>query len=267
MITKRITGITIITTWLFVTACTKNDLVPFTQPPSVYFGPPTVFGTAKTSMDYSFAKYPSRQVDTIQLQVSVMGNAAPSDREINVIVADTSIANATEGVEFKLLPPYIMPANAYSTTIPVVVFRTDAMDSLTYTFVLKMAAGKDFAPGIEAQSAFRIRLAYLQKPDSWDNFSNSEGWAKYSGNLGTWTRTKYRLVLDALYNPASDTTITEFPWSRFSPPPVYTQYRQIIKNYILKNYPGNYSVPIGIGPTLTDPDANNAVIQVAPANY
>jgi Domain of unknown function (DUF4843) len=260
----RISGLAAI---LFAGGCTKNELIPFTQPASVYFGKPTVFGTAQTSMDYSFAKYPSRTVDTLKLPVSLLGDASPADRVINVVVADTSIANATNGVEFKLIPPYKMPANAYSTTIPVVVYRTGAMDSLAYTFVLKLAATSELGVGIAAQSQYRIRLAYLQKPESWDRYANSEGWAKYAANLGTWTRTKYKVVLEALHNPVSDTTITEFPFSRFQPPAIYTQYLQIIRNYILTKYPGNYSNPIGIGATLRDPDANNAVIQVGPANY
>jgi hypothetical protein len=263
----KVIPVTALAALLFLAACTKNELIPFTQPASVYFGSPTVFGTPKTSVDYSFAKYPSRSVDTIKLTVSLLGDAAAFDREIKVQVADTSIANATNGVEFKLLPPYKLPANAYSATIPVVVYRTGPMDSIAYTFVLKLAASEQLGVGISAQSQYKVRLAYLQKPTSWDVYNGSEGWAHYPANLGTWTRAKYKLVLAALHNPISDTTITEFPSSRFQPPAVYTQYLQMVKNYILKNYPGNYSVPLGVGPTLRDPDANNLVIQVGPSNY
>jgi hypothetical protein len=75
------------------------------------------------------------------------------------------------------------------------------------------------------------------------------------------------VVLDALYDPVSDTTISEFPFSRFGPPAVYIQYLQLVKNYIRTKYPGNYSIPRGIGATLRDPDNRDSVIQVGPSNY
>ena len=116
----------------------------------------------------------------------------------------------------------------------------------------------------------KIKTAYLQKPPTWGEPTGFP-WAGYINNFGTWTRTKYKVILDALYDPVGDTTITEFPLGTRAVnqfPPVYTQYLQIVKNYIRTNYPGNYSTPIGIGATLRDPDMpNNPVIQVGPANY
>jgi hypothetical protein len=252
---------------LLLSSCETNQLVPFEQPASVYFGSPTVFGTAVMSKDYSFAKYPNRTTDTIRIPVSLLGEASAKDREITVVPADSSIVNARPGIEYKLLTPYKLPANAYSTTIPVVVYRTGNMDSLTYTLILKIVANEDLQPGVNAQTQYRINIAYLQKPADWDRYANAEGWAKYSANFGTWTRTKYKVVLEALYSPSGDTSITNFPGQRFSPPPIFAQYLQIVKNYIKTKYPGNYSTPLGIGPTLRDPDAGNEVIQVGPANY
>jgi len=109
-------------------------------------------------------------------------------------------------------------------------------------------------------------VGYLQKPPTWGEIGGSQ-WAGYSSNFGTWTKTKYKVILDALYDPTSDTTVSEFPANRFAAPAVYLQYLQLVKNYIRTKYPGNYSTPLGVGPTLRDPDANNAVIQVGPANY
>jgi hypothetical protein len=106
----------------------------------------------------------------------------------------------------------------------------------------------------------------LQKPATWGEIGGIQ-WAGYGPNMGTWTKTKYKLILEALYDKTSDTTVTEFPYSRFSAPAIYIQYLQLTKNYILAKYPGNYSVPEGIGPTLRDPDANNQVIKVFPSNY
>ncbi len=252
---------------MLVSACKTNQLIPFEEPDAVYFGNPTVIGTANMLTNYTFAKYPNKTADTIKIPVSLLGDPAGQDREISVVAVDSSIVTAHPGIEYKLLPPYKMPANTVSTTIPVVVYRTPGMDSLTYTLLLKIEGNHELQAGISAQTMYRINIAFLQKPADWDIYAGSEGWAKYPANFGTWTRTKYKVVLDALYSPTGDTSITNFPGQRFQPPAIFAQYLIIVRNYIKTNYPGNYSTPLGIGPTLRDPDANNAVIQVGPANY
>lgn len=252
---------------LSLAGCEPNQLIPFEQPSSAYFGNPTISGAPVMETSYTFAKYPNRQADTLQIPVSIYGEPAGQDREIGITAVDSSIANATQGIEYKLLPPYKMPANKVKTTIPVVVYRTGAMDSVVYTFLLKIKATADLQAGIAAQNMYRVNVAFLQKPIDWDVYANTQGWAGYSANFGTWTRTKYKVVLDALYSPSGDTSITSFPGQRFQPPPIFNQYLIVVRNYIRTHYPGNYSTPLGVGPTLRDPDANNAIIQVGPANY
>ena len=257
----------LLATMVLLSSCKSNQLIPFEEADAVYFGGPVVFGQAKMESSYTFAKYPNKTVDTFWLPISLVGFPAGQDREILIEPVDSSIVNATNGKEYKLLPPYKLPANMVSTSIPVVLYRTGPMDSLVYTVILKIKPSGDLKAGIEAQSQYRINIAFLQKPIDWDVYASSEGWAKYSANFGTWTRTKYKLILDALYSPSGDSSITNFPGTRFQPPAIFNQYLQIVRNHIRTNYPGNYSTPLGIGPTLRDPDANNAVIQVGPANY
>jgi hypothetical protein len=253
----------IITLLLMVTgfvACKPEPPALFKQQDGIYFN------AAADSVIYTFAKYPHRAVDTLMIPVSVLGSPSNADREIVVQVQNGSSINAIEGVHFKLLPPYKMPAKKVTTNIPVVIYRTPDLDSLTSTFVLNVKPNSDFELGITTKTAIKIRTGYLQKPATWGELGGSY-WAGYSTNFGTWTKTKYKLVLDALYDPASDTTISEFPALRVGAPAVYSQYLQIVKNYIRTNYPGNVSSPIGVGATLRDPDANNNVIQVGPSNY
>ena len=140
------------------------------------------------------------------------------------------------------------------------------MDSTLVSLSLKLSPNQSFTSGITAKTNFKINLAYIQKPPTWGEIGGSQ-WAGYSADFGTWTKTKYKVILDALYDPVSDTTVTEFPYNRFAAPAVYIQYLQLVKNYIRTKYPGNYSTPLGVGATLRDPDANNNVIQVGPANY
>ena len=241
--------------------CKEDVPTLFNEPDGIYFS------ASSDSVAYTFAKYPSRTKDTLKLPVTILGKPAGTDRTINVEKVIASDVNATEGVHYKLIGPYTMPANKTSTVLPVVIYRTGDMDSLTITFILQLKANESFQSGISSKTSLKVKVGYLQKPATWGEPASRAGWAGFSENFGTWTKTKYKLILDALYDPVSDTTITEFPYSAFAgqAPVSYAQYKQIVKNYILTNYPGNY--PPFIGASLKDPDADNKVIQVGPANY
>jgi hypothetical protein len=240
--------------------CKEDVPTVFGEPDGVYFS------ASGDSLSYTFAKYPNRLTDTLKIPVTVLGSGAGTDRTIIVEKGTASDVNAIEGVHYKLLPPYKMPAGKVSTMIPVVVNRTGDMDSITATFILQLKTNENFQSGISAKTSLKIKVGYLQKPPTWGEFTGLQ-WAGFSTNFGTWTKTKYKVILTALYDPVSDTTVTEFPYARTSAPVIYLQYLQLVKNYIRTNYPGNYSTPVGIGPTLRDPDAGNNVIQVGPANY
>jgi hypothetical protein len=236
--------------------CVKNPEL-YSQTDGLYFG--------ADSVAYSFALYPQKTIDTVHIPVNVLGKPLGVDRPISVSIATGPLYNAVSGVHYKLLSNPVMPANAVTTTIPVVVYRTPDLDSTAVKFAFKINQNSGFpGQGITANQTVIVNLAYIQKPATWGTLTGLP-WAGYSANFGTWTKTKYKLILAALYNPATGTTVTEFPvGSRFAPPLIYSQYLALVRDYILTNYPGNYGLP---GATLTDPDANNQVIKVGPANY
>jgi hypothetical protein len=240
-------------------ACSPDMPDTFEAPDGIYFN-------AADSIAYTFAKYPSRTVDTLRIPVTVLGSPAGVDREIAIESLTGADVTAKEGVHYRLLPPYKMPANSVSTILRVVVYRTTDLDSIKSTFQLGLKENSSFVLGITSKTSVKIKTGFLQKPSTWGEFTGIQ-WAGFSSNYGTWTKAKYKLILEALYDPASDTTVSEFPYSRFSAPAVYLQYLQITKNYIRTKYPGNYSSPRGIGATLRDPDNYDSVIQVQPANY
>ena len=253
-------------TVLGAAGCKPESPTMFAQQPTLYFGAPNIYNTTYSSgTQFSFGTYPHRTVDTFLVPVSVLGAPSPKDREFSVLTLDSAGSNAVEGKDYQLLPPYVLPANATTVNVPVVLFRSSALDSTALNFYLRIAANGNFAAPNTSQGIYGIQVSYLQKPSTWDLYLNGvKGWAVNSPNFGTWTKTKYKLILDALYNPVADTSVAAFPANYLQPPPIYAQYLQIVKNYILTNYPGNYS---GAGPTLRDPDANNALVQVGPANY
>ena len=240
--------------------CKEDVPTVFAEPDGIYFSAPA------DSMTYTFAKYPNRLSDTLKIPVTVLGSAASTDRTISLEKLSGVDINGTEGVHYKLLQPYKLPAGKVSAMLPVVIYRTGDMDSLSINFKFQLKANENFVSGISAKTSLKIKVGYLQKPPTWGDLTGLQ-WAGYSLNMGTWTRTKYKIVLDALYDPVSDTTVSEFPYGRSQPPAIYLQYLQLVKNYIRTKYPGNYSFPRGIGATLRDPDYKDSVIQVGPSNY
>lgn len=247
---------------LFLFGC-KEDPALFTGSDGLYFG------TADTVFSYSFAKYPKKLKDTLNLPVSVLGNPSTATRSFSVEVLPASGDGAAiEGTHFKITQNLVIPAKTVSGTIPVVVFRTADLESGKLVKIsLRLKKNEDFpAEGISAKQKLTVNLAYIQKPDSWGEFTGSVTgfFAGYQTNFGTWSPTKYKLILDALYDPATATTITEFPGSRFSPPVSYNLYVATVRNYIKTNYPGNYGLG---GAVLNDPDNGNKPVQVGPANY
>jgi hypothetical protein len=243
--------------------CKPESPTQFSQRPTLYFGTPNISNPLLVSgTQFSFATYPHRVIDTFMVQVSLLGDPSPKDRELSVVVLDTVAANAKPGADFKLLPPYVLLANATSVKIPLVLYRTPVLDSISINFFLKIAANESFSAPNNSQGLYNVQVLYLQKPLDWDATSTGfKGWAL--SNLGLWTKTKYQMILEALYNPLADSSISSFP--TYSPPlPIYTQYLQMVHNYIATTYPGNYT---GVGPVLLDPDHHNDTIKINPTNY
>ncbi|MNR23793.1 hypothetical protein D3C85_1408340 [compost metagenome] len=144
------------------------------------------------------------------------------------------------------------------------MYRTPDLEENIVKFKLKINQNDVFpSEGITNQQTITINLAYIQKPASWGTPTGSE-YAAAMTNFGSWTKTKYKVILEALYDAEKGETITEFPGGRAQPPVMYAQYLSIVRNYIRVNYPGNYD---GVGLKLLDPDANNQPVRVGPANY
>src|SRR5215831_16689265 len=103
------------TVLLAFTACKPDAPLMYNSSDGIYFN------AASDSIIYSFAKYPTRLVDTVYIPVSVLGKPAVQDREIAIAAVPGADANAVEGTHYKLLRPYKIPANSVTGQIPVVV--------------------------------------------------------------------------------------------------------------------------------------------------
>ncbi len=227
------------------------------------------FGTADTTVSYSFAKYPKKVSDTLFIPVQVLGKSFSSDRSIPVeLIPTVGDSAAVEGIHFKILDQAIIAAGAVTGDIKILVNRTaDLEDGKAVHFSLRIKKNADFpSDGIALRQKVTINLAFIQRPSTWGEYTGAiTGYfAGYRDNFGTWTPSKYKIILDALYDEETGTTVSEFPFTRYSPPVQYNQYVAIVRNYIKVHYPGNYGLP---GAILLDPDYDNMPVQVGPANY
>ena len=105
---KRYFSIILLLPVLLFSAC-EQDPTLFDQPDGIYFN------TTADSVSYSFAKYPNRTVDTLRIPVMVLGDAAAHDRPITIEKLTEPELKGIEGVHYKLLSPYNMPAGRIKT--------------------------------------------------------------------------------------------------------------------------------------------------------
>ena len=101
---------------VILAGCKEDVPTVFAEPDGIYFSTPA------DSLTYTFAKYPNRLSDTLKIPVTVLGNAAGKDRTISLEKLSGTDMNGIEGVHYKLLQPYTLPAGKVSTMLPV-VFR------------------------------------------------------------------------------------------------------------------------------------------------
>ena len=129
--------------------CKEDVPTIFAEPDGLYFS------ASSDSLYYTFAKYPNRVTDTIKVPVTVLGKPSDKDRSISIEKVSEAGINATEGVHYKLLQPYTIPAGKVTTMLPVVIYKTGDMDSLSINFKFQLKANEHFISGISAKTSLK----------------------------------------------------------------------------------------------------------------
>lgn len=159
------TGILFLT--LLLAACEKKDLMSFQLEPKVYIYKDNRT-TNNDSILYSFAVKPDAlMTDTIRIPIRIMGEAASSERKVNYsVVADQSDALP---VNYELLPASI-PANSFSSVIPVKIMRTADLKTREYRLLIRINNSEGLTTGVDNQLSYLIRINdFLSKPASWSD--------------------------------------------------------------------------------------------------
>lgn len=181
-----------------IASCTSDELLMYNQEkPGVYFyqigatanGP--LEGTF--GVDYNFITEPaSKTKDTLteELLLRIMGVAVNYDREINIVLEDSS--SAVQGVHFDLPDPVIMPANTYEVYIPVYLYRTDDLQTDTKTIYLTIEESNDFDTGYDANLQHYITVTdQLTQPSDWPGFISDSYY-------GTYSKVKHEFIVQTL---------------------------------------------------------------------
>ena len=132
-----------------LSACQENKMDGFDSNGAVYFQTnPSDWNNLADSVLYSFAGKDVTE-KTLNLQVNLMGEAVGYDRKFRLVV-DKEKTTAKAGVHYRTLEDfYILPKDAYSVQIPVILLRGDAlMEKEILQLTLKLEASDDLQPGL-----------------------------------------------------------------------------------------------------------------------
>lgn len=176
-------------------SCKKTTDLMYKSDPRVYF---YKYGRTpdQDSTNYNFSYQDVSVVkDTIYVQLRIMGDATNYDREVNILVDDSSTAVENQDFAFG---PKIIHAGAYADSIPVYLFKTAKMESGELHLNMTIGTSKDFKPGYTDNSwdltagGSRLNFAInitnqLTKPAFWDN--------SLAYFFGTYSQVKFQYII------------------------------------------------------------------------
>ncbi len=190
-------AIIILSTVMFFTSCVEKDIMIYENDPRIFFEiPGTGSIKLRDSLAFSFPSKPNVGAsDTLWFRVNIMGVASTKEREIGIKI-NTTKSTAVEGVNFKFASK-VMPANAYSVNIPLVVYKAGLLNK-SVRLEIEAVENENFKVGYQRYSkAIFIWGDMFIKPDIWDS-------SNYKNAFGTFTETRYAFILQAC-------KITELP--------------------------------------------------------
>lgn len=152
---------------LLFSQCKRNELQQYTAKPAVYF---SAF-SEKDSVVHSLVGSNTIN-DTVFVKLQLLGNTVNKDLQFKIAV-DPAYSTATEGKHYeKLKDSYVLPANTFSSTIPVVLYKTDQeLNQKSFKIGLKVIGSEDLDVGYPNKSnAHIIFTNQLVKPAYWDTY-------------------------------------------------------------------------------------------------
>lgn len=174
---KIIIWINILIVSYTLTGCKENEGLEFSGESTLYFAHEQ-YGQ-QDSIDHSFFSVPETQErDTIEIKIEAAGYPTGTDRPF--LLQQTNIGDADAAVAGKhfvafddpeMLKELIIPANAASKTLRLIVLKDPSLKLGKVRLALKFGTNGYFKPGVEEWRHFIIKTtAKPTKPASWDSY-------------------------------------------------------------------------------------------------
>jgi hypothetical protein len=190
---------------LFSSCTTEDEDFKYNSRDNVYFGISNLVELSEDEVldfwpedilipagsNYSFATS-MKASDTVYFPVSISGKRVSHDRHFKVVVDNDSSTAESDKHFAPLKEFYTIPANSGSALVPVLLYNTDlAMEVQTFYLRLKLVPSEDFGVGNPAYEGARLHFSNRLEKTAW--------WDPWSGELGSYTRTKHALYLISLH--------------------------------------------------------------------
>ena len=175
---------------------------------------------------YSFAFGPSDvKIDTVKFEVSLLGNVVDYDRPISLQQVVTGRNDAQADVHYvsfddpSLTDKYVLPANAISTEIPIVLLRAPSLKEADYNLKITFKDNDAFSFTSKERAFRSVTIAdQLLQPNNWETYGCS--WF-----FGTYGPVKHQFMID----------VTGFPWDN-----------DFLNNEYYNWYTGDQNVILGL---------------------
>ena len=202
-------GFFLLVAGLIFPGCEDKVVNQFDTEPSLFFynGYSNLAGEEQYGgYSYSFF-YAENNVtqDTLWVDIRLTGFTSDENRPINLVQFNYGDSAAVAGKHYvafddpAMQKELVMPAGSRSVLIPIVVKKTEDMETNEFTLEFGLEADNFFVAGLEEQSTFTVTItAMAVKPPAWDY--------SYNVAFGEWGQEKMRFLID--YVGFTDFTIS-----------------------------------------------------------
>ena len=208
-------------------ACQENDKTDFDSNGAVYFQVnPSSWSDTRDSIVYSFAGKDGDS-QTLNVQVNLMGETVNYERHVRVVV-NSGKTTAQAGIHYAALEEeYILPAEAFSMNIPVVLYNKDPrLEEEAFQLVLDLEPSDDLELGLTARTTVRVIISnVLTRPYYWEDMY-------MDGIFGPYSRVKHEYCIRKLgrdFPQDSDEYRTNYG--------IWKAYGKYMDNFFYENYP------------------------------
>lgn len=171
---------------LAISSCTQNEILEYSEKPAVYFSD---YSDTNDSLLYTFS-VTQKEIDTMHLEVKLLGAMLKSDLKFKVKVNNSSTAMPNS--DYKPLEDfYVFPAQSAAMNLPIYIINSEKLQHETVTLNLSLIPTDELDLAyLDKVSARIIYTDQIIKPPYWDKF--------FFLYFGGYSKTKHRKAIEIM---------------------------------------------------------------------